>query len=136
MKFYMAAANLLLADDDDNDVLLLKEAFSVVNCDFQLTRVSDGDAVLALFRDGAPAPAVNLIVLDYYLPRRNGAQVAEQLHQWGVLPKIPVVILSSHLSAEECRRLGRLGVAMVGEKPGDFDGLCALARELVQLASA
>ena len=129
------AANLLLADDDDDDVLLLKEALLAVKCDFQLKRVSDGESLLALFRSSDLAPSVNLIVVDYYLPKRNGAQVVEQLHEWGILPKIPVVILSSQLSAVESRRLSRLGVAMVGEKPADFDGLCALARELVQLAS-
>ncbi len=124
---------ILLADDRDDDVVLLTEAFRLVGLEPDITRVSNGQQVLDLI--APPASIVwDVLVLDYYLPIKDGAKVVEQLNTWQVIPAVPCAMLSSFLRSEEKTRLSELGVKFIGEKPNDLDGLCALARDLASLA--
>jgi CheY-like chemotaxis protein len=129
----MGSAEILLAEDSQYDARLLLEAFRVAGSDASFRCVADGKAAMDACAppDGA---AFNLIVLDYSLPKHNGGEVVDQFAAWGMLPKVPVVVLSSSLPPEESQRLIDLGVALVAEKPSDLDELCALAGQILSLA--
>lgn len=100
-----------------------------------MTRVSNGDEALTKCQDTG-ACQFDLIILDYYLPRKTGPEVAATLKAWGVMSLRPVVVLSAKLPDAERRRLAHLGVTLVGEKPSGFVELCDLARQLAALSGA
>ena len=121
-----------MADDSNDDVLMFQEAFRSIDPGASLRRVADGKAALEAC-DPHSGAAFDIIVLDYHLPKHSGGEVVERLAAWGVVAKVPVVVLSSHLPAEKRLRLLDLGVALVAEKPNDLDALCALARRILAL---
>ena len=128
----MACAKILLAEDCDHDVMLLQETFRMIGGDVSFCRVSDGNRVLEACSPES-GRSFELIVLDHCLPRLTASQIVGQLAAWDVLSKVPVVVLSSHLSDEEIQRLKDLGVALAAEKPSDLEELCALARRMLAL---
>lgn len=130
----MRSINLLVADDSDDDVLLLAEAFKLIDCIATIHRVDDGqDAVEAL---SATSLSYDLIALDYYLPKLNAAAILERVRNSGVVIRTPIVILSSHVNPQEHQRLRDLGVALIVEKPSRLDDLCSIARTILAFVMA
>jgi DNA-binding NarL/FixJ family response regulator len=89
--------------------------------------VAEGDAVLAEFRN---YPGIELVILDYYLPRKTATEVVEQLRQARVMPACPVVVLTSHVPPSLRDALLAAGVKTVIYKPVDWDGFVELADQL------
>jgi CheY-like chemotaxis protein len=119
---------ILIADDNDDDVSFLLQGFADIRVTVIPTRVRDGDSVVALFTGGAH---FRLIVLDYYLPKKNAAEIMRSLLSRGVV--IPaVVVLSSYLSPEQRLELEAAGVRKILEKPHDLGGFAILAGDLAR----
>ena len=130
----MPFLTFLIADDNHDDLLLLKEALHSVNPSIEILRASDGKGAV----DACAPPAsqnFDLVVLDYYLPVRTGKEILLQLCSFQLSPPLRVVVLSSHLSAEEKASLLESGAAVVLEKPSDYDGYLSLARQLIGLVA-
>jgi CheY-like chemotaxis protein len=129
----VAVTKILLVDDNEDDALLLAEAFREVGGNAVVfTHVRDGQAALDALRPGSTAQ-FDLVISDYYLPIKNAPEIVAQLAEWGVLAEIPVILLSSHLDPQECRRLIEKGVVLVAAKPNEWDDLCTLARKVLLL---
>jgi chemotaxis family two-component system response regulator Rcp1 len=90
--------DILLAEDNPGDVRLIKRALRGFTVPYRLHVVEDGEQVLAfLNRQDAytKAPDVNLILLDWNLPRVHGREVLVAIKNDSELKHIPVVILST-----------------------------------------
>jgi CheY-like chemotaxis protein len=126
--------NLLVADDSDDDVLLLAEAFKLINCVATIHRVGDGqDALEAL---SASPLSYDLVALDYYLPKLNALAILERVRKSGIIIRAPIVILSSHVNPQEHQRLRELGVLLIAEKPSHLDDLRSIAQKMLALVVA
>jgi len=90
--------DILLVEDNPGDVRLTKEAFEEGQIANTLHVVEDGvEALDFLFQrnDYADAPRPDLVLLDLNLPRKNGDEVLEELHEDPDRRSIPVVMLTS-----------------------------------------
>jgi CheY-like chemotaxis protein len=125
--------HLLVADNNKDDVMLLGEAFRLIGADVQITSVSEGQrAVESLTNAASP---FDVVILDYYLPRYSARELLEQITRAGSLLRRPAVVLSSHFGRGEAEHLKSLGASLVAEKPNDVEGLCDLARQVLNLAT-
>jgi len=91
-------ANILLVEDNPGDIRLTKEAFKDEKIANTLHVVEDGvEALDFLFQrnDHADAPRPDLVLLDLNLPRKNGDEVLEELHEDPSRRRIPVIVLTS-----------------------------------------
>lgn len=113
----------ILIVEDDFDVrdsladILEDEGFTVATA-------SDGEYALAYLRDN-PAPA--LIVLDWMMPRCDGAQFRERQQRDPALAKIPVLLLTADPRVEA--KKSALDVADFLTKPVKLDKLLAIVRK-------
>ncbi|WP_224448429.1 response regulator [Haloprofundus salilacus] len=90
--------DILLVEDNPGDIRLTKEAFKDGQIVNTLHVVEDGvEALDFLFQrnDYADAPRPDLVLLDLNLPRKNGDEVLEELHENPDRRRIPVIVLTS-----------------------------------------
>ena len=93
------SGKLLLCVDDDRDFLQVLQVTLEVS-GYNVLTARDAPTALALFSE----LPVDLVVLDYTMPKMNGAEVARSLRQRK--PTIPILMLSAHV-----------------ERPADVHGL-------------
>ena len=95
---------ILLVEDNTADVRIIQETLREMPFPTQLDMVEDGEAALAFLRQYAPhsgAPQPDLILLDLYLPRKNGFEVLDEVYRDSELWTIPVVCLGSVFDAAQ-----------------------------------
>ncbi len=124
-----ASFSILIADDNDDDVTFLLQGFTDIHVNVTTTRAWDGESCLELLTDQSQ---FRLVVIDLHLPKRTGAEVIERMKARGQGVAL-IVILTSHISEEQSRRLLKAGVRAVLEKPIDLTGFAQLATQLVAL---
>ena len=93
--------DILLVEDNPGDARLAEEAIKDSRHKTKVTVVGDGEAAMAyLKKDGeyADAPVPDLILLDLKLPKKDGAEVLEEISQDRSLSNIPLVILTGTLA--------------------------------------
>lgn len=129
----MSTKQLLLVDDSADDLelaerLIMKVAPGVVvNC------AEDGIRALALLH--APAGqrlAPDLILLDYRMPRMDGADVLRALRADEGTRHVPVVIVSSSNERGDLKRCYELGANSYVRKPVNFSHYENALRLIVQ----
>ncbi len=108
---------VLICDDDPVIRYLLKVVLSKRAGD-EVIEVTGPDEVF----DAAERHRPDLIVLDYVMPNRNGADVVEELRTDETLGSIPVVFLTGRSDIAE-ETLDEIGVAGLIEKPFDASTL-------------
>ncbi len=127
---------VLVVDDDPADQFLVQEAMKIVNLNYNLRLVSDGDEALdylfgrGRYGDRFRAPRPDLILLDLNMPRFNGRLVARAIKGNPYLKKIPVVVLSTSSQEEDIEELYSIGVNSYLQKPANFEEFTAAMRDL------
>lgn len=89
---------ILLVEDSPDDAELMIAALSEGDLTVRVTVVEDGEEALHLLqREGkhALAPRPDLILLDLYLPRKNGQELLAEIKEDVSLRRIPVVVMTS-----------------------------------------
>jgi CheY-like chemotaxis protein len=89
---------ILLVEDTDYDARRTMNALKTGKIRNRVSWVEDGvEAMSYLRRQGthAAAPRPDLILLDWYMPRMDGAEVLEEIKRDPELKRIPVVIMTS-----------------------------------------
>jgi len=91
-----APARLLLADDDDEIATLMSRILARQG--WQVVRVGDGSqAVSAWPAEGTP---FDLVILDIYMPRKNGYQAYQELRK--LHPEARFLFVSGWFSDDSC----------------------------------
>lgn len=108
---------VLICDDDPVIRYLLRVVLSKRAGD-EVIEVAAADEVFAAADRHRP----DLIVLDYVMPDRNGAEVVEELRTDETLAQIPIVFLTGRSDIAE-EALDEIGVAGLIEKPFDTSAL-------------
>ena len=85
------------------------------------------EALEALREAGSQKPDV--ILLDAMMPNMSGTEVLEELRDQG--SKIPVLMISAHLDAQEPDRMRSLGASDCIPKPFEWEDLIGKIEELV-----
>jgi len=89
---------ILLVEDNNEEAEWTMEALSDGRVRNRIHWVENGvDAIDFLRREGrhAAAPRPDLILLDWHLPRKNGAEVLKEIKEHPDWKRIPVVIMTA-----------------------------------------
>jgi CheY-like chemotaxis protein len=124
---------VLLVEDNAADVRLLKEGLSECAGRFNLHVVTNGEqAVDYVFRRGEFKFAVrpDLILLDFNLPCKNGAEVLDEIKSDPDLKRIPVVVLTSSRSEQDVFAAYERGANCFLRKPTTLDQIYDLSRTI------
>jgi two-component system, chemotaxis family, response regulator Rcp1 len=121
----LRSLEILLVEDSAGDAELMTEALlSESALTLRVTVVEDGEEAIAyLRRQGryANAPRPDLILLDLYLPRKNGHEVLADVKQDESLRLIPVILLTAFDTEEAIREAYDRHVNCCVRKPSDLD---------------
>ena len=116
------AARILLAEDDRTTASLIKIALQRTGLSHDLDTVYDGDSAIAALE--RPDAVADLLLLDLYMPGKNGFEVLEHIKRREHLRRIPVVMLSSSEQAADINRAYDLHANAYVLKRPDFSELC------------
>ncbi len=112
---------LLIADDSETVLLMLQRRLEMSG--YEVITAKDGQEALDQAESGNP----DLILLDAMMPRMSGIEALQKLRASG--SKIPVLIISAHLDAQEPERMIEAGADGCVPKPFDWDELIARIEE-------
>jgi len=125
---------VLLGEDNRGDAYLVRDALRKSPLPVEMECVTDGEQLLAyLRREGAyvHSSAPDLIILDLYMPRKDGWAVIEELRATPELRDIPVAVFTGTLTPSVQQRLAALGVVRAVQKPLDLGEYIETINEIV-----
>ncbi|MGI8792645.1 MAG: response regulator [Acidimicrobiales bacterium] len=108
----------VLAVDDEPDIRLLIELL-LGQAGYDVETVGTGEAAIHRIADSVP----DLLLLDIFLPGMSGWDVAIDLQAQGLLPALPILMLSAHADPHAGDRAKALGCRGFLTKPFDPDSL-------------
>ncbi|HEX6586727.1 MAG TPA: response regulator [Solirubrobacterales bacterium] len=117
---------LLVADDSETVLLMLQRRLEMEG--YEVITATDGLETLERLKEASSNQLPDLILLDAMMPNMSGLEVLEELHSSG--SKIPVLMISAHLEAQEPERLRKLGVTDCIPKPFEWEILIGRIEEL------
>jgi DNA-binding response OmpR family regulator len=116
---------LLVADDSETVLLMLQRRLEMEGYDV----VTATDGVEALERLSELAPnEPDIILLDAMMPNMSGTEVLEEIRGKG--SKVPILMISAHLDAQEPDRMRSLGANDCIPKPFEWEDLIGKIEEL------
>lgn len=124
---------ILLVEDSLPDVKLTAGALRHGGVKHRLTIVRDGEEALDfLYRRGrfSRAPRPDLILLDLYLPKKNGREVLTIVKSDESLKTIPVVIMTSSTDQSDMLISEQLQVDSYITKPVNFEKFMQVIEKL------
>lgn len=119
---------LLVADDSETVLLMLQRRLEMAG--YEVTTATDGQEALKAVEEAGKDREPDLILLDAMMPNMSGIEVLQRLRDSG--SKIPVLIISAHLDAQEPERMKSLGANDVVSKPFEWDRLIGRIEELAR----
>jgi CheY-like chemotaxis protein len=131
--------SVLLVEDDPGDVLIAREALRAGRLAPRLEVVPDGERALAYLRkegNYVDVPRPDLILLDLNLPRKSGHEVLAEVKADDSLRRIPVVVLSTSVSAADVSRSYDLHANVYVAKPVDFNAFAAVVKQIDEFFSS
>jgi CheY-like chemotaxis protein len=130
--------DILLVEDNPADVEITIEAFRRSHKGNRVFVCRDGEEALdflfrrSQFARAGAAPRPDLILLDLNLPKKNGAEVLEQVKINLNMKDIPVVILTTSDRDEDVSRCYKVGANSYLTKPVQFDDCLKLVEQIQQ----
>ena len=122
---------ILYVEDDNAAFALVRMVLAEESPQLRLYRACDGEQALAFVRRLAPyedAPAPDLILLDWNLPKKNGLEVLAELKATELLRSIPVVMFSTFSSLQNWIESLALGAQDYVTKPSDFEAFADVVK--------
>ena len=116
---------LLVADDSETVLLMLQRRLEMEG--YEVVTAADGIQALERIRETEANPP-DVILLDAMMPNKSGTEVLEELRKSG--SRIPVLMISAHLDAQEPDRMRSLGATDCIPKPFEWEDLIAKIEEL------
>lgn len=104
------AGYILIAEDNESDLFLVREALRAENADWRLHVISDGEAAITFIEQmdaDLNQRCPEIVLLDLYLPKQDGQTILKRLRASERCAKVPVVVLTSSLSAADKRNVER-----------------------------
>ena len=98
------ALHVLLIEDDEGDAYLIQRAFEISAVNVQMLVLHESNDVLLFLRNQMTSiqfPRPDLILLDLYLPKKDGFSLLRDIKYDRTLSDIPVVIVTNSMRAED-----------------------------------
>ncbi|EAZ82639.1 response regulator [Algoriphagus machipongonensis] len=128
--------NILVAEDDDDDKLLIIKAFQKTLPKENVICVEDGEALLHYLNRVAPYDAIDqfpipdIILLDLNMPKKDGRAALAEIKSHDDFKKIPVIIFTTSNLKDDIEVTYKMGSNSFITKPGSFEGLVKVAKEI------
>lgn len=128
--------SILVADDDADDRMMIQDALRENHLSNDLRFVEDGEELMDLlfnrgkYLDQTKNPLPELILLDLTTPKKDGREALVEIKTHSALRGLPVVVLTTSKAEEDIFRTYNLGVNSFITKPGTFNALVALTKDL------
>jgi two-component system chemotaxis response regulator CheY len=107
-------ARVLIVDDSATMRTVLRRCVTFAGVDdADIAEVDNGAAALERIEGDPP----DLVLCDVNMPIMTGDQLLRELNQRGLVPTLPVVMVTSHAGARQAIELVRLGARKVVRKP-------------------
>jgi CheY-like chemotaxis protein len=122
-------AFILLVEDDDNDAFGMELAFRDAGLSANFRRVNDGQAAIdylagnGIFADRIQHPFPSLLLVDWHMHCKNGAEVLRWVRAHPSFEHLVTVILSGSESEADRRQAYLAGANSYLIKPGNFKDL-------------
>jgi DNA-binding response OmpR family regulator len=116
---------LLVADDSETVLLMLQRRLEMEG--YEVITATDGVEALERLNELAPKEP-DVILLDAMMPNKSGTEVLEEIRGKG--SKVPIVMISAHLDAQEPERMRNLGATDIVPKPFEWEDLIGKIEEL------
>ena len=110
------AVTVLIVDDSKLARIVAGKALGSLQPDWVRVEAANGDEALALIASGT----VDVALLDYNMPGRNGLDLAAEIR--GLHPSMPIALITANVQDEVIARARAVGAAFVS-KPLSEDGL-------------
>jgi DNA-binding NtrC family response regulator len=123
--------NVLLIDDDEDDCLLLNLALAKLPDQMSLICLSNAGRVWEVLEDCKPC----LIVIDLYLPKRNGIEILQLIKKHPYYKDIPVIIWSTSCIIENVMDAYSAGAHLYLEKPFDYKILVVALQKIFRITT-
>jgi CheY-like chemotaxis protein len=127
---------LLIAEDDVDDRMLITKALSETFSQADLKCVENGEILLQYlnregkYQDDVNFPFPQLILLDLNMPKKDGREALREIKSDSFLKKIPVIIFTTSKHEDDITVTYNMGSNSYITKPGSYEGLLALGKEL------
>ncbi len=115
---------ILVGEDDIDDQDILEELFSSIDTSIKLQFLTNGEQLVYSLEVAKPTDLPCLILLDYNMPRLNGAEILMSLQKNERLINIPKVIWSTSDSPtykSKCLELGAAGYLVKPSKVKELE---------------
>jgi two-component system response regulator MprA len=113
---------VLIVDDSETVLLMLQRRLEFSGYD--VATATDGlEALTAAHAEPTP----DIILLDAMMPNKSGTEVLEEIRGKG--SKVPVLMISAHLDAQEPERMRKLGATDIVPKPFEWEDLIGKIEE-------
>jgi len=122
-----------MADDDLEDLEIVEDAILNLIPDVELSKVTNGSAVISHLKELSDHELPQLIILDYNMPQMNGLQVLSRMSETKRYNTIPKIILSTSGSPKDVRECKQLGALEYYVKPNTIAELNVLVRKMIGL---
>jgi len=130
----MDKINVLLIEDDPDDVELLEAAFNDHQVPFLLHVIAQGDKVIPFINDCEKLPDV--IVLDLNLPKMHGREILRLIKSNDRFKLVPVVILTTSSTRQDCDYCMEAGAENYLVKPGTMAAYGMIIETITSVAIA
>jgi DNA-binding response OmpR family regulator len=110
--------NILLAEDEKSVALAV--TFALKRDGHKVEVATDGEQALAKLAADDPE-AIDLLITDNNMPRMSGLELVRRLRETSFRGKI--LVLSAHLTPQNCEAYESLGVDSMMPKPFDLHAL-------------
>jgi CheY-like chemotaxis protein len=127
--------HVLLVEDNEGDIVLTREAFEDSGVNTVISVVRDGEKAIRFLekeKEYADQPALDLVLLDINLPKKNGHEVLNEIKTNENLRHIPVIMWSTSLSNEDVKRSYRYYANCYITKPDNIDSFYKAVRTIEQ----
>ena len=124
---------ILLVEDNPADVRLTREALVNGKVKHELHVARDGVEAMAFLRHQQAfqkAPRPDMILLDLYLPRKDGREVLAEIKADPDLRSIPVIILTTSHAEEDILKSYNLYANGYIVKPVDLEQFFRIIRQI------
>jgi CheY-like chemotaxis protein len=122
---------ILAADDDLEDLELIEDAFSSLEPDIALHKVTNGKAVIDYLNNKPDSDLPCLIILDYNMPELNGSQVLAKISKEKRYARIPKLVLSTSSAPIHIHECMINGAAEYYVKPNSLRELESIVRKML-----
>jgi len=125
---------VLCVEDNEDDIFFVERIFKQIGARCELRFARDGIEAIeylsgkGVFQDRAKYPMPTIILMDLKMPRRNGFEVLEWMHNQVEIRLIPTIVVTSSTLQEDVTRAYRLGANAVMNKPVDKDSLLQMLK--------